>query len=585
MPWTAKDADRHKKGLSARQKRQWAAVANSMLAACMKKGGSQSECEGRAIRGANSTVGDPELSTKQRFTINTALTVPPKRLTLNECEFLTAPAVLIVCGVLNNALITEEALLPEEWDFVPVTIGHPIDANGTPVSARSSEVLETYAVGHLTNARLGMGYREGHPVRSLQADIWIDTARIETLGGAALQAMQMLERQEPLEVSTGFHSAGLLQNGVFLGTPYAEVHNRIDPDHLALLPNAIGACSWENGGCGAPRLHEHACGCQGETCTCAAAAVPAQGEEAPSLSRLQRLWRLVREVLHGESDSPPLATNQTDLDIREALMGALTREQGMTMMPWCIEDLDVANHTFTYHEGGRLMRRGWSIDNGIITLDAVGEDVQRDTQYRPVPTSEVDRQGMPGPETYEQQETSMPAPDVIKRRVNALIANARTRWTEEDRHMLESCDEAFLIRLEHQPLEPLPTEPPPAPGEPTTMEEALETIPAQFRETMRAATDAYTKRKNAMIETLVANKTNPFSREELELMHADRLEKLLTMSGEPVPGQTPAANGANYQGRRMPHLRLVPSEEDEAPPSPPDTMGLVIEEQKRLGLR
>jgi len=49
MPWTAKDAKRHtKKAGSAKSKRQWSHIANSVLA----KGGS----EGSAVRQANAVV-------------------------------------------------------------------------------------------------------------------------------------------------------------------------------------------------------------------------------------------------------------------------------------------------------------------------------------------------------------------------------------------------------------------------------------------------------------------------------------------------------------------------------------------------
>lgn len=49
MPWTAKDASRHtKKAKSAKSKRQWSHVADSVL----KRTGD----EGRAIRAANSVV-------------------------------------------------------------------------------------------------------------------------------------------------------------------------------------------------------------------------------------------------------------------------------------------------------------------------------------------------------------------------------------------------------------------------------------------------------------------------------------------------------------------------------------------------
>lgn len=56
MPWTAGDADRHIKGLTSAQKRVWARVANRALSACLSDGGTQADCEGRAIRQANSVA-------------------------------------------------------------------------------------------------------------------------------------------------------------------------------------------------------------------------------------------------------------------------------------------------------------------------------------------------------------------------------------------------------------------------------------------------------------------------------------------------------------------------------------------------
>lgn len=54
MPWTPADVDSHKKGLSSKQKRQWCHVANSALKRCHDAG--ETDCEGRAIRQANSVV-------------------------------------------------------------------------------------------------------------------------------------------------------------------------------------------------------------------------------------------------------------------------------------------------------------------------------------------------------------------------------------------------------------------------------------------------------------------------------------------------------------------------------------------------
>lgn len=57
MPWTKSQVEKHKEGLTDSQKEKWVSIANSVLQNCLDDGGNQSECEGKAIRIANSKVG------------------------------------------------------------------------------------------------------------------------------------------------------------------------------------------------------------------------------------------------------------------------------------------------------------------------------------------------------------------------------------------------------------------------------------------------------------------------------------------------------------------------------------------------
>jgi len=52
VPWTVKDVDSKKKGLTPAQKKKWVSIANSVLKDCQSKKGK--DCEGKAIRIANS---------------------------------------------------------------------------------------------------------------------------------------------------------------------------------------------------------------------------------------------------------------------------------------------------------------------------------------------------------------------------------------------------------------------------------------------------------------------------------------------------------------------------------------------------
>src|SRR5512144_2028097 len=134
MPWTSKDAHRHKKNLTPKQARQWAAVANSVLDKCLSEGRARSFCEGRAVQIANGTVGAPAGTAKTHglVTLRSPLSVAPTRLVLMD---------------------------PERWQGVWVTVGHPQDPDGMPISARQPQVLSQCAVGHLFNCERSVGRR------------------------------------------------------------------------------------------------------------------------------------------------------------------------------------------------------------------------------------------------------------------------------------------------------------------------------------------------------------------------------------------------------------------------------------------
>jgi hypothetical protein len=167
--------------------------------------------------------------------------------TLNGREYLVAPVVAIREGVLNGQFVPAEEIGKqfEAWNGVPITINHP-RLNGEYVSARSSEYLGE-EVGRFDNVQF-----DGN---SLKGYIWLDVEKIKQLGGEALVALERLQRGLPVEVSTGYWVESTKESGVFRGQEYSAVQSRIIPDHLALLPNGTGACSWEDG-CGTPRVND-----------------------------------------------------------------------------------------------------------------------------------------------------------------------------------------------------------------------------------------------------------------------------------------------------------------------------------------
>ncbi len=163
-------------------------------------------------------------------------------------KYLVAPVVAIRAGVFNDALNPSDELAASvpSWNGRPLPVNHPKKGD-TFVSANSPDVLDSTSIGFFFNARW--------EDEALKGELWVDIDKAKQLGGEALEALQRLQRGEPLEVSTAYYSYDEEIPGRFRGAAYEQIRRDIKPDHVALLPNGTGACSLQDG-CGAPRVNE-----------------------------------------------------------------------------------------------------------------------------------------------------------------------------------------------------------------------------------------------------------------------------------------------------------------------------------------
>lgn len=168
-----------------------------------------------------------------------------RRATLNGRDYIVAPLSLIVTGVLNGskgALFypsDEIGKDPQRWNHTPIVVYHPV-VNGQNVSARDPDVLNTSGIGLVLKSHVKNG--------KLRAEGWFDidaTRRIDP------RVLANLEAGRPIELSTGLfttnETAPLGSN--YRGASYDYIARDYVPDHLAILPDQIGACSI-NDGCG-----------------------------------------------------------------------------------------------------------------------------------------------------------------------------------------------------------------------------------------------------------------------------------------------------------------------------------------------
>lgn len=256
MPWTASDAKKHKKGLSSEQSKKWAKIANAALASCKKKGGN--DCDAYAIRVANSKVGK-NMSNKVACTGVNTHTKLVRREKMDGKEWLVGPVVLMVEGVHNRTLYSKEVLskFPDAWNGRPIPIQHPKDwKTGNWVSANSPQVYETQRAGFVFDVHYDEFEKEvdGVPVTlgRLKGDAWIDPDKVTAIDK---QVLTMLADNRMIEVSTGSWEDHAITEGTWNNEEYERVAESVYPDHLALLPGKVGACSIEDGG-GFPRVNE-----------------------------------------------------------------------------------------------------------------------------------------------------------------------------------------------------------------------------------------------------------------------------------------------------------------------------------------
>lgn len=155
---------------------------------------------------------------------------------------LVVPCVMLTVGVhagSRGPVFYSPDVLDESvavWNGRPVVVYHPaLFAKGL---AGHPEVFNRQRIGTLFNTNF-----DG---RRLTADAWIDAARVQQVEPKILDAIRA---GRTLEVSTGLlaeHDDRPSFN--MAGNPVVAVR-RMDPDHLAVLPDQVGACSIA-AGCG-----------------------------------------------------------------------------------------------------------------------------------------------------------------------------------------------------------------------------------------------------------------------------------------------------------------------------------------------
>ena len=300
-------------------------------------------------------------------------------------DHIVVPVIAAQEGVMNGLFYPAEEFRDwvPTWNGVPIPIKHP-EVNGTPVSAKEPRIQELTSVGFLFNVEFTNDNK-------LKGEMWLNTVKIIKLNAGYI--IDRFENNEIMEVSTGLYSNVEMIPGDYKGTPYTGIVRHIRPDHLALLPNDIGACSVEDG-CGAMRNN---CECQ---------------EQKTVLNELSKAMRLIGDSL-GLKHSKENYVN-TEVESSEA-----------------VDTQEVVRKT-TYEP---VLSDNIESDNGESTMKVNDDDTKVEPTEEVAETAETTETTETPEETkteaVPETEATPESDDTVEQKVNTLLAKLKDNGVKE----------------------------------------------------------------------------------------------------------------------------------------------------------
>ncbi len=417
-------------------------------------------------------------------------------------DWIVVPVVILTEGVhagSNGPLYYPPDELEKSipaWDSKPVVVYHPV-RNGQPVSAANPETFTKRKIGIL----MGTKY-EGSRLKS---EAWLDEEKTREVDNRVLDAINALQ---VMEVSTGLFPDVDPESGVWNDEVYSGIARNHRPDHLAVLPDLVGACSVADG-----------------------AGLMVNASSVANFRSKKSLTDIQRQV--------------------DALLNPPTTDTAMGKYRWIEDHFD---GFVIYGDNEKLFEQEYEVKKGEageteVELKGAPQEVFRVTEYRSADGKLIANIGK---EKYVAKEKD----------VQALIKNEKSPWTEEDKEFLmgmtdEQLQKASLAANAEDDKEPEeeeeteeerkereakeaaakkkkeeeeePTENK-APQKPLTMQEYVENAPAEYRDVLVHGVKTHNAQKQALIAAILANEANKFTKEHLAGKGMEELEAIAALA-------------------------------------------------------
>lgn len=360
----------------------------------------------------NSAVAETE-AVFERMSFNVDSGVAIEEKILDGDAHWVVPMVMASECVMNGSLgalyYPKEELAKKisAWNHKPIVVYHP-DMN---VSACDPVILNKQKVGVILNTVFGKDNK-------LRAEAWIHKELAENIDSRVVDA---ITNKSAMELSTGLEVEIEFTEGDFGGKPYSGIARNYTPDHLAILPDQVGAYSLDMGA-GFIRNAEG-------------------GTVVRSLTRALKAYGLtMNEMSHSDiRDS-----------LREALHAFFQSTENDALAPygfpvkegevcsyydfWVVE---VFEDYFVYEVGSTYYKLSYTKSDDSLTINGTPDKVVRKISYEAAPASSV--------QNKDNKETKVMN---RKEKVDALVSNGA--FLEEDTEMLMGMTDAQFDRVHNQ---------------------------------------------------------------------------------------------------------------------------------------
>ncbi len=421
------------------------------------------------------------MSKLQTITMNLSGTVRHDRM--EGREYIVAPMVMAVEGVLNGSEgpllypANELGKRPGLWDHKPVVVYHP-QINGQGVSACDPDMLTNHKVGVILNTQFTDG--------RLTAEAWIEKGRMDVVDPRVGEA---IENNVMMELSTGLWVDSDKTPGEFGEKHYDAIATNLAPDHLALLPDKIGACSITDGA----GFIRNEMGLEGLK---------------------EELQRLIRNMRDGDD------------------------------FIWIV---DVFSDRVVFEEKEKLLQNDYSATGDKVQLSGVPVEVIRRFEY-----VVVNSEKKIGKTLYEVKDKTMSKKETMDKKivVNELIE--AKKWHEDDREWLMSLNDDGLKHLQERKVpepEPAPNETkeesevnktpaveapatntaPKKVATPMTVNEFIAKAPPQLQEALQGMQQTHIACRTQLINKITANEQNTLTEDYLKTKSLDDLRAFASM--------------------------------------------------------